>query len=183
MSCCACVDETQHHGEQHCERRTHPNGAAPAKSYTSFQLRQDLSARHSDRATVTKQGARARAISGWEVPREKCRGIAGRGALNRPFVLNAPGSRQDSSRLATQLPKITPKMSNITPKISRYKRGLFRRTNRHGMKPHACNRKAATTSTLTKRARPREHPQVTLVTRHVPRLANALFARVVLSLP
>ena len=64
------------------------------------------------------------------------------------------------TRGLSQNPKITPKMSNITPKMSRYKRGLFRHTNRHGMKPHACNRKAESTSTLTKRARPREHPQV-----------------------
>ena len=61
------------------------------------------------------------------------------------------------TRGLSQNPKITPKMSQITPKMSRYKRGLFLR---YGLKPHACNHTAASTFTLTKRARPREHPQV-----------------------
>jgi malate dehydrogenase (quinone) len=35
------VEVLLQHEVQHCERRSHPNGAVPAKSYTSFQLRQD----------------------------------------------------------------------------------------------------------------------------------------------
>ena len=140
-----------------------------------------LSARHSDRASVTKQGARARASSGWEVPRERCRGIAGSGALGRqgPFVFNAPRPPTCVSKSKNNSQNV--KYKNITRRDTSEVFFVTRIVTR--LKPHACNRKAASTSTLTKRARPRERPQVTLVTRHVPRLANALFARVVLSLP
>ena len=77
---------------------------------------------------MTKQGARARASSGWEVPRERCRGIAGSGALGRqgPFVFNAP-------RPPTCVSKSKNNSQNVKYNSSRYKRGLFRLTNRHAL--------------------------------------------------
>jgi hypothetical protein len=74
------IDETQHHGEQHCEQRTHPNGAVPNYSICEAQ-QQGL--------METSSGARA-AISGWEVPRERCRGIP-RDALAPGVALRLAG--------------------------------------------------------------------------------------------
>ena len=74
----------------------------------------------------------------------------------KPMVAPTSTHRQPTAGLVPKS-KNNSQMSQITPKMSRYKRGLFLR---YGLKPHACNHTAASTFTLTKRARPREHPQV-----------------------
>jgi len=118
---------------------------------------------------VTKQGARARASSGWEVPRERCRGIAGSGALGRqgPFVFNAPRPPTCVSKSKNNSQNV--KYENITRRDTSEVFFVTRIVTR--LKPHACNRKAASTSTLTKRARPRERPQVTFS--HPPRATTS----------
>ena len=86
---CAGVDETQHYGEKHCERRTHPNGAAPNHSICGAQ-QQGLIVRPR-RARARAQGARRAP----QFPDGRCQG---KGAEGSPAT-HAPGSGAEARRL------------------------------------------------------------------------------------